>query len=42
MGRKKRIIDWGTLESELKETSEVIDSRSSQALLCVGITLRDI
>lgn len=32
-------LSRGTLESELKETSEAIDSGSSQALLCVSITL---
>ena len=41
MGRKNRIINWGTLESEGKETSEATDSRSSQALLCVCITSGD-
>lgn len=37
--RKNRIIDSGTWESELREISEAIDSRSSQALLCIRITL---
>ena len=41
MGRKNRIINWGTLESEGKEISEAIDSRSSQALLWFCITLGD-
>lgn len=38
-GEKTESLTWGTLELELKETSEAIDSRSSQALLCVSITL---